>query len=150
MSVQLQAQPLQPGALLDALHAGQPACGALASFVGYVRDFSDGQPVEELFLEHYPGMAEQALTAIEAQARQRWPLLDVQIVHRVGSLGPAEPIVFVGTLSSHRQAALEACAFIIDQLKSRVPLWKRERSGAQARWVAARDSDREAARRWDD
>jgi molybdopterin synthase catalytic subunit len=100
-------------------------------------------------LEHYPGMTEKALAGIVEQAGQRWPLLGVEIVHRVGHLLPGEPIVFVGTASSHRQAAFDACNFIMDYLKTRAPFWKREDTPEGARWVDGRDSDQSAARRWD-
>ena len=100
-------------------------------------------------LEHYPGMTERQLAAIEAEARERWPLLDVLVIHRYGRMLPGEPIVLVATASAHRAAALEACAFLIDWLKTRAPFWKLEESGQGERWVEARASDEAAARRWD-
>jgi molybdopterin synthase catalytic subunit len=121
----------------------------VVGFVGYVRDYNDGQEVAGMTLEHYPGMTEKALAGIVEQAGQRWPLIGVEIVHRVGHLQPGEPIVFVGTASSHRQAAFDACNFIMDYLKTRAPFWKREDTPEGARWVDGRDSDQTAARRWD-
>ena len=101
-----------------------------------------------LFLEHYPGMTERALAAIEAEARARWPLQDVLIVHRHGLLQASEPIVFVGVGSAHRQAAFEACAYLMDQLKTRAPFWKKEMGEQGGQWVDARASDAAAAQRW--
>jgi len=128
---------------LDALeHAGG---GAVASFTGLVRD--DGG-VEELFLEHYPDATEKALSDLAAEAVQRWSLAAATVIHRVGAMKPGERIVFVGTAAAHRAAALEACAFLIDRLKTDAPFWKRETRGKDARWVGERDSDRDAADRW--
>ena len=128
---------------LDALeHAGG---GAVASFTGLVRD--DGG-VEELFLEHYPDATEKALSDLAAEAVQRWSLAAATVIHRVGAMKPGERIVFVGTAAAHRAAALEACAFLIDRLKTDAPFWKRETRGQDARWVGERDSDHHAADRW--
>ena len=128
---------------LDALeHAGG---GAVASFTGLVRD--DGG-VEELSLEHYPGATEKALRDLAAEAVQRWSLAAATVIHRVGAMKPGERIVFVGTASAHRAAAVEACAFLIDRLKTDAPFWTRETRGQDARWVGERDSDRDAADRW--
>ena len=149
MGVRVQTQAFDPGVELNALHAANLGIGAVVSFVGYVRDFNDGQPVAGMLLEHYPGMTEKALAGIEAEARGRWPLLTVEIIHRVGSLEPGEPIVFVGTSSAHRQAAFDACAFIMDYLKTRAPFWKKERTPEGERWVEGRCSDQQAAERWD-
>jgi molybdopterin synthase catalytic subunit len=104
--------------------------------------------VNELFLEHYPGMTEKALERIADEARERWPLLGVEIVHRVGALAVSEPIVFVGVSSKHRHMAFEACAFIMDVLKTRAPFWKRESTAQGPHWVEARESDQNAALRW--
>lgn len=149
MGVRVQTQAFDPGVELNALHAANLGIGAVVSFVGYVRDFNDGQPVAGMLLEHYPGMTEKALAKIEAEARERWPLLTVEIIHRVGSLDPGAPIVFVGTSSAHRQAAFDACAFIMDYLKTRAPFWKKERTLEGERWVEGRCSDQQAAQRWD-
>ncbi len=149
MAIRVQVEAFQPGVELEALHAANAGIGAVVGFVGYVRDYNDGQEVAGMTLEHYPGMTEKALAGIIEQAGVRWPLLGVEIVHRVGHLQPGEPIVFVGTASSHRQAAFDACNFIMDYLKTRAPFWKREDTPEGARWVDGRDSDQTAARRWD-
>jgi len=128
---------------LDALE--RAGGGAVASFTGLVRD--DGG-VEELFLEHYPDATEKALSDLAAEAVQRWSLAAATVIHRVGAMAPGERIVFVGTAAAHRAAALEACAFLIDRLKTDAPFWKRETRGQDARWVGERDSDRDAAGRW--
>ncbi|HEU4959927.1 MAG TPA: molybdenum cofactor biosynthesis protein MoaE [Sphingomonas sp.] len=134
--------PLDPATLI----AGLPSTGALATFIGRVRA-DDG--VTELMLEHYPGATERALRDIGEAAVVRWRLAEAVIVHRVGAMGPGEPIVFVAAASAHRRAALDACAFIIDRLKTDAPFWKRERRGADTRWVEQRGGDRAAAARWD-
>lgn len=148
MAVRVATAAFDPGAELNALHAAQLGIGAVVGFVGYVRDFNDGQEVSGMFLEHYPGMTEKALAAIVADAEQRWPLLRVELVHRVGELPPGEPIVFVGTASAHRQAAFDACNFIMDYLKTRAPFWKKETTSNGERWVEGRGSDQAAAERW--
>jgi molybdopterin synthase catalytic subunit len=148
MSICVQPQPFDPGAELNAMHQQQLGIGAVVSFVGYVRDFNDGHDVAGLFLEHYPGMTEKALAAILEEAGQRWPLLGVKVIHRVGQLPPGEPIVFVACASSHRQAAFNACEFIMDYLKTRAPFWKKETTPEGPRWVEGRHSDQEAAGRW--
>jgi len=128
---------------LDALE--RAGGGAVASFTGLVREDSG---VEELFLEHYPDATEKALRDLAAEAMQRWSLEAATVIHRVGAMKPGERIVFVGTAAAHRAAALEACAFLIDRLKTDAPFWKRETRGKDARWVGERDSDRDAADRW--
>lgn len=128
---------------LDALE--RAGGGAVASFTGLVRD--DGG-VEELFLEHYPGATEEALARLAADAENRWSLVSATVIHRVGAMKPGERIVFVGTAAAHRAGALDACAFLIDRLKTDAPFWKRETRGQDARWVGERDSDRNAAERW--
>lgn len=119
--------------------------GGIASFTGSVRD-DDG--VTELVLEHYPGMTEAALVGIAEEAFARWNLLAATIVHRVGAMAPGERIVFVATAASHRAAALEACAYLIDRLKTDAPFWKRETRGEAATWVEARAGDAERADKW--
>lgn len=148
MGVRVQRKGFDAGQLIVDLHARNPRVGAVVNFIGYVRDLNVGQPVTELFLEHYPGMTEKALEQIAEQARERWPLLAVEIVHRVGALSVTEPIVFVGVSSKHRHAAFEACAFIMDVLKTRAPFWKRETTPEGSHWVEARESDQNAAFRW--
>lgn len=134
--------PLDLATLFGAL----PPSGALATFVGRVRD-DDG--VNELLLEHYPGATERALEAIAAAAIERWGLAETVIAHRVGAMAPGEAIVFVAAAAAHRQAALDACSFMIDRLKTDAPFWKRETRGREARWVEQRGGDHAAAARWD-
>ena len=145
--IRVQEQPFDVGAELAALTAGRTDIGAVASFVGLVRDMA-GEPITAMTLEHYPGMTESKLADIEAEANARWPLRASLIVHRYGRMLPGEPIVLVATASSHRAAALEACAFLIDWLKTRAPFWKLEETPAASRWVEARRTDDEAADRW--
>ena len=149
MAIRVQVDAFQPGIELEALHAANVGIGAVVGFVGYMRDYNDGNEVAAMTLEHYPGMTEKSLAGIVEQARARWPLLGVEIVHRVGRLLPGEPIVFVGTASAHRQAAFDACNFIMDYLKTRAPFWKREDTPEGTRWVDGRDSDQAAAQRWE-
>ena len=148
MQISVQTEAFDAGQLLNQMHAQQLGIGAVASFVGYVRDYNQDAVVSELLLEHYPGMTEKALENIVEQAEQRWPLLRVKLVHRVGLLGLGEPIVFVAVASAHRQAAFAACQFIMDYLKTRAPFWKKEHTEQGARWVEGRDSDQQAAARW--
>ena len=149
MNIRVQIAPFDPGAELTAVHAGDLSVGAVVSFTGYVRDINQDAAIQELFLEHYPGMTEKALAKIRDEAMQRWPLIGVQILHRVGALSLAEPIVFVATSSMHREAAFAACEFIMDYLKTRAPFWKKEQTTSGAHWVEGRDSDQQAAARWD-
>ncbi|SDS72638.1 molybdopterin synthase subunit MoaE [Pseudomonas asplenii] len=149
MAVRIQAGAFDPGAEVNALHAANLGIGAVVSFVGYVRDFNDGRDVAGMFLEHYPGMTEKALGKIVAQADQRWPLLRLEVLHRVGALEPGEPIVFVGVASAHRQAAFDACNFVMDYLKTRAPFWKKEHTDEGPRWVEGRASDQAAVERWE-
>lgn len=148
MQISVQTDAFDAGQLLNQMQAKQLGIGAVASFVGYVRDYNQDAAVSELLLEHYPGMTEKALEKIVEQAEQRWPLLRVKVVHRVGLLGLGEPIVFVAVASAHRQAAFAACEFIMDYLKTRAPFWKKEHTEQGVRWVEGRDSDQQAAARW--
>jgi molybdopterin synthase catalytic subunit len=148
MCVSVQYKAFDIGQLIDSLRANDPGIGAVVNFVGYVRDINDGQEVAGLFLEHYPGMTERSLQKIIDNAKVRWPLNKVEIVHRIGQLSVTDPIVFVGVSSQHRQAAFEACAFIMDFLKTDAPFWKREDGASGSHWVDARDSDRSAVQRW--
>ena len=120
----------------------------MASFVGLVRDANDGSGVRAMTLEHYPGMTERALEGIVEQAKARWSLLAVRVIHRHGRLEPADRIVFVGVASAHRGEAFAACEFIMDYLKTQAPFWKCEETPEGARWVDARESDDSAAARW--
>lgn len=149
MSVSVQEADFDVGAEIDALSAGRKDVGGLASFVGLVRESNDGSRVSAMSLEHYPGMTERALAEIVEQAKARWPLLGVRVIHRVGRLRVGERIVLVGVASAHRGAAFEACEFIMDYLKTRAPFWKREETPDGGRWVDARDSDDAAASRWE-
>lgn len=149
VAISVQNASFDPGALLTGLHARQGGVGAVVSFVGYVRDFNQGQEVAGMVLEHYPGMTEKALRSIVDEAVLRWPLLRAEVLHRVGPLSAGEPIVFVGVSSAHRAAAFEACHFIIDYLKTRAPFWKREATPEGNVWVAARETDQAALQRWE-
>ena len=148
MSVRVQREAFDPGHEVNAMHAANVGVGAVVGFVGYVRDFNDGREVAGMFLEHYPGMTEKALGKIVEEANGRWPLLKVEVLHRIGALEPGQPIVFVGVASAHRQAAFDACSFIMDYLKTRAPFWKKETTGEGPRWVKGKASDQEAAGRW--
>lgn len=146
--IRVQVEAFDPGAEVNAMHAANVGVGAVVSFVGYVRDFNDGREVSGMFLEHYPGMTEKALANIAVEAEQRWPLLKLEVLHRIGVLEPGEPIVFVAAASAHRQAAFDACAFVMDYLKTRAPFWKKENTNEGPRWVEGRHSDHAAADRW--
>lgn len=149
MAVRVQAEDFDPGREIEAVTAGDTAIGGVASFIGLVRDMADGDTVGAMTLEHYPGMTEKMLAEIEAEANRRWPLQASLIVHRYGRLEPGDRIVLVVTASAHRQAALEACHFLIDWLKTKAPFWKLEETGGGAgKWVAAREDDDAAADRW--
>lgn len=148
MSVSVQEHDFDTGAEIAALSAGQLSVGAVASFVGLVRDLNEGTNVSAMTLEHYPGMTEQALEDIVDEARRRWSLNAVRVIHRFGELSPGAQIVFVGVAGAHRGEAFAACAFIMDYLKTRAPFWKREETPQGARWVDARESDDSAAQRW--
>jgi molybdopterin synthase catalytic subunit len=159
--IKVQREDFDVGAELEQLTAGRHDIGGVASFVGLVRDLvgipggeaagspgTGGKAISAMTLEHYPGMTEKKLKEIEAEARQRWPLAAVLIIHRFGRLEPGERIVLVATASAHRQAALEACAFLIDWLKTQAPFWKLEETPVGTEWVEARESDDAAAARW--
>ena len=148
MTVRVQTGDFDLGAELAALRAGDARVGALASFVGLVRDRNDGQGVSGMTLEHYPGMTEKALEAIVAEARARWQLYGVLVIHRVGPLRPTDQIVLVAVTAAHRGEAFQACEFVMDYLKTRAPFWKREETPDGARWVDARESDDASAQRW--
>ncbi len=148
MTVRVQREDFDVGAEIAELTRGNPRIGGVASFIGLVRDIADGTGVSAMTLEHYPGMTEKQLATIVAEAKRRWPLEGCLVIHRYGRLEPTEQIVLVVTTSSHRQAALESCAFLIDWLKTRAPFWKVEDTADGARWVAARQSDDDAAAKW--
>ena len=144
MPVSVQEADFDVGAEIEARGAATDNAGAVASFVGLVR----GGEILAMTLEHYPGMTEKALAEIVAEARRRWQLLGVRVIHRVGRLLPGERIVFVAVSSSHRHDAFAACEFIMDYLKTQAPFWKREDTAAGGRWVDARESDDTALARW--
>ena len=148
MTVRVQETDFDTGAELAALRAGDARVGALASFLGLVRDLNDGASVTEMTLEHYPGMTEKALEAIVAEAKGRWEIYDALVIHRVGPLKPCDQIVLVAVTSAHRGEAFAACDFIMDYLKTRAPFWKKEATPDGGRWVDARESDDSAAGRW--
>jgi len=143
--IRIQHEDFDPGAEIAALHTMAGDVGAIASFIGLVR--ADNR-MDAMTLDHYPGFAEREIAVHVAEARARWPLLGVRVVHRVGRLTPGERIVFVGVASSHRQAAFAAAEFLMDYLKTRAPFWKLEEREGAATWVEARESDDESVRRW--
>jgi molybdopterin synthase catalytic subunit len=147
-SVRIQTEDFDAGRELESLTRGRRDVGALASFVGLVRESNDGSSVSGMTLEHYPGMTEKALEDICGQAHARWDLIDTLVIHRVGALKPGDRIVLVGVSSPSRGAAFAACEFIMDYLKTRAPFWKREETPEGARWVEARASDDTAAAKW--
>ena len=146
--IKVQREDFDVGAELERLTVGRRDIGGVATFIGLVRERLGDETIAAMTLEHYPGMTEKQLAQIEAEAQRRWPLQASLIIHRYGRLEPGERIVFVATASARRQAALEACAFLIDWLKTKAPFWKLEQTGAGEQWVAARGSDDAAAARW--
>jgi len=148
MTIKVQTADFDVGAELAALRANDPRVGALASFLGLVRDLNDGASVSAMTLEHYPGMTEKALEAIVAEAKGRWDIYDALVIHRVGPLQPCDQIVLVAVTSAHRGEAFAACEFIMDYLKTRAPFWKKEDIPDGGRWVDARETDDSAAARW--
>lgn len=148
MSVRIHEQDFDVSAELAAMRLGNPKIGAIASFVGVVRDINEGDSVATMTLEHYPGMTEKAISEIIDQARGRWEVLDALVIHRVGTLKPTDQIVLVIVASTHRGDAFAACEFIMDYLKTRAPFWKKEETPEGGHWVDARESDDHAAGRW--
>lgn len=146
--IRVQRDDFDVGAELAALTRGRPGIGGVASFIGLVRDLAQGEAIGAMTLEHYPGMTERQLEAIEAEARQRWPLDAVLVIHRYGRLEPGDRIVLVATASAHREAAFQSCEFLVDWLKTKAPFWKLEETAKGARWVEAEASDDAAAARW--
>jgi len=149
MPVRVQVEDFDVSRELAALRAGDARVGAVAAFIGTVRDVNDASAVAAMTLEHYPGMTEKALAAIVAEAKSRWDISDALVIHRVGELRPADQIVLVGVTGAHRGEAFAACEFIIDYLKTRAPFWKKEATPSGSRWVDARGSDDDAAARWE-
>lgn len=148
MPIRVQQADFDVGAEIAQMRLARPDIGAVAAFVGQVRDINAGDVVSAMTLEHYPGMTEKALAAIVAQAKVRWDIYDALVIHRIGTLQPREQIVLVVVTGAHRHAAFAACEFIMDYLKTEAPFWKKEATPAGARWVEARVSDDEARRRW--
>ena len=148
MAVRVQTEDFDLGAEVAILRRGNPKVGAIASFVGVVRDLNEGADVAEMTLEHYPGMTEKALEKIVGEAKARWDIYDVLVVHRVGTLKPTDQIVLVVVASAHRGEAFQACEFLMDFLKTRAPFWKKEKTPEGGRWVEARTTDDAAAERW--
>ena len=147
MRIIVQEDPFDFGAEANAFAAGRTDMGAIVTFTGVVRDLAS-RDLDAMEIEHYPGMTEAALTDIAQQASERWSLGDVLVIHRYGRLAPGDMIMMVATASPHRKDAFEAAEFLMDYLKSRAPFWKKEHTGGQAAWVAARDEDEEALTRW--
>lgn len=148
MPVRVQTEDFDIGAEIAKLRAGRANVGAIASFIGTVRDINEGSGVSTMTLEHYPGMTERSLEDICAQAKTRWRLDDCLVIHRYGELRPMDQIVLVVTTSAHRGDAFDACQFVMDYLKTQAPFWKKETTPSGERWVESRDSDDEAAARW--
>jgi molybdopterin synthase catalytic subunit len=148
VSVRVQAEDFDVSREIAALRKGNPRIGAIASFIGVVRDLNEGDSVAEMTLEHYPGMTEKSVEAIITEARGRWQVMDALVIHRIGTLKPLDQIVLVVVASSHRGDAFAACEFIMDYLKTQAPFWKKEQTGTGARWVDARTTDDQAAERW--
>jgi molybdopterin synthase catalytic subunit len=146
--IRVQTEDFDAGAEIAKLRLSRPDIGAVAVFIGQVRDMNDGSTVASLTLEHYPGMTEKALQAIVTQAESRWNILDALVIHRVGTLQPSDQIVMVAVAGTHRGAAFSACEFIMDYLKTQAPFWKKEANAGGERWVEARASDDAAIKRW--
>jgi molybdopterin synthase catalytic subunit len=148
MTVRVQPEDFDVAREIANLRAGDARVGAVASFIGTVRDINDAAPIVAMTLEHYPGMTERSLEAIVAEARRRFDIYDALVIHRVGELRPTDQIVLVAVTSAHRGDAFDACRFIMDYLKTQAPFWKKEKTPDGARWVEARTSDDEAAAGW--
>ena len=148
--IRVQREDFDVGAEIDTLCHGDKGIGGVCTFIGTVRDMADGEPIGAMTLEHYPGMTEKALADIEAEAQARWPLSGTLIIHRYGKLEPGERIVLVIAASAHREAAFEACQYLMDWLKTKAPFWKLEGTANGGHWVDAKDSDDSAAARWND
>lgn len=146
--IRVQQEDFDIGQEMDALTSRNTGIGGICSFTGTVRDMGGDRQISAMTLEHYPGMTEKALQEIEAEACKRWPLSGSLVIHRYGRLEPGDRIVLVITASAHREAAFEACQFLMDWLKTKAPFWKLEEDEGGAQWVEAQESDDEAAERW--
>jgi molybdopterin synthase catalytic subunit len=152
--IRVQAERFDAGAELSRFLARNPGCAGVATFIGQMRDFrgsdrKSGKALTAMTLDHYPGMAERQLADVVAEAMHRWPLDDVCVIHRFGDFAPGDPIVFVAAGAAHRAPAFDACAFIMDWLKTKAPFWKKEISANGESWVAAEASDDAMAERWE-
>jgi molybdopterin synthase catalytic subunit len=147
--IRVQAEDFDVGLEINTLRHAQQNIGAVVSFVGQVRDMNDGDAITQLTLEHYPGMTEKALASIADEAKSRWDIADILVIHRIGTLNINDQIVLVAVSSAHRGEAFKACEFVMDYLKTDAPFWKKEvlQSG-ESRWVEARHSDEDAKQRW--
>ncbi|MBL9073651.1 molybdenum cofactor biosynthesis protein MoaE [Tabrizicola sp.] len=146
MRVAVQSGAFDLGVEVSAFSAAVPGAGAVVSFTGLVRD--EGGRLSAMEIEHYPGMTETAIAGMVAEAVRRWSLVDALVIHRHGRLAPGEAIMMVATAASHRGDAFAAAEFLMDYLKSRAPFWKKEIGADGAEWVAAKDSDEDALKRW--
>lgn len=146
--ISIQQEDFDLAAEYATLRADAPKIGAIVTFTGLVRDLNEDESVTGLFLEHYPGMTEKVLTQIIEDAKQRWPIINARIIHRVGALNSSDQIVFVGVNSEHREAAFAAAEFLMDFLKTKAPFWKREQRQSGDTWVDAKTTDQERATRW--
>jgi molybdopterin synthase catalytic subunit len=147
-AVTIQQADFDLGTEVAGLREGDPQVGAVASFIGTVRDRNDGSPVSAMELEHYPGMTERAIESMIDEARRRFDIRGVRVIHRVGALKPRDQIVLVAVASAHRHDAFQACEFLMDYLKTQAPFWKKETTPQGARWVDARQADDAALARW--
>ncbi|MFT4719669.1 MAG: molybdopterin synthase catalytic subunit [Candidatus Azotimanducaceae bacterium] len=149
MTIRVQTDVFDPGVEIQLLGTVSQQVGAVTSFTGLVRDINEQAGVSGLYLEHYPGMTEKQIALIIDEAAERWQVLAATVIHRVGALVPADPIVFVGVASQHRGDAFHACEYIIDFLKTRATFWKKEQTQAGERWLTTRDSDVATANEWE-
>lgn len=148
MTVRVQTEDFDAGFEINQLRCARKDVGAVVSFIGQVRDVNEGDEVSRLTLEHYPGMTEKSLEAIITQAKTRWNIMDVLIIHRVGTLQPCDQIVLVAVSGGHRGEAFAACEYVMDYLKTEAPFWKKEATSSGERWVEAKSSDDDARERW--
>lgn len=148
MTVRVQIDDFDVGAEIQSLRSARPDIGAIVTFIGQVRDINDGSAVSAMYLEHYPGMTEKSLESIVQQAKQRWDILDILVIHRIGDLNPTDQIVMVAVSSAHRNEAFMACEFVMDYLKTEAPFWKKEQTATGSRWVEAKATDDAAKEKW--
>lgn len=146
--IKVQFDDFDAGAEMARMRMARPDVGAVAAFVGQVRDLNEGSEVSGMTLEHYPGMTEKALEGIVERAKGRWDIFDALVIHRIGALKPLDQIVLVVVTGAHRGEAFAACEYIMDYLKTEAPFWKKEQTDAGERWVEARASDDDAKQRW--